>query len=323
MAEWLIEHGIGETRAALIEGDTILEARILPDGELTAGTILRARLVARMPERGQGIVAWDRGEALVAPLPAGVTQGAEALVEITRPAIPEPGKPKRARARPARPEAMIGAAPPDVPAAHLLRHTDPDRLEAAGWSELLEEAATGQVRFPGGALDIALTPAMTLIDVDGTLAPAALSIAGAQAAARAIRRLDLAGSIGIDLPGTDKAARAAAAEAIDALLPQPFERTAVNGFGFLQIVRPRRRRSIPEVYAMDGPLAHARALLRRAERSPGIGERTLTAHPAVIAAIAARPEWIAMLSTRVGAAVALREEPALAISAGHVQARHT
>ncbi|MFD1786068.1 ribonuclease [Sphingomonas floccifaciens] len=322
MPEWLIEHGIGETRAALIDGDTILEARILPDGELIAGTVLRARLVARMPERGQGIVAWAGGEALIAPLPAGVTQGAETLVEITRPAISEPGKPKRARVRPARPDAHEGAGDADLPDATILRHTDADRLEAAGWSELLEEAATGQIAFPGGALDIALTPAMTLIDIDGTLAPSTLSIAGAKAAARAIRRLDITGSIGIDLPGTDKAARTAAADAIDALLPQPFERTAVNGFGFVQIVRPRRRRSIPEIVAMDGALSHARALLRRAERSPGIGERVLTAHPAVIAAIEGHPAWTAALQQRIGASIALRPDPALAISAGHVQARH-
>lgn len=322
MPDWLIEHGIGETRLALIDGDKILEARILPEGELIAGTIVRARLIARMPERGQGIVAWGDGEALVASLPAGVTQGAETLVEITRPAIPEPGKPKRARARPARPDAGEGLADADLPAAGVLRHTDPDRLEAAGWSELLEEAAGRHVRFPGGALDIALTPAMTLIDIDGTSSPAALSVEGATAAACAIRRLDLGGSIGIDLPGTDKAARAAAAEAIDAALPQPFERTAVNGFGFVQLVRPRRRRSLPEIYAMEAPLAHARALLRRAERSPGIGARVLTAHPAVVAELDSRSAWTKELARRTGTAIVLQGDPGLAISAGHVQARH-
>ncbi|MBN2973882.1 hypothetical protein JW805_17885 [Roseomonas aeriglobus] len=322
MPEWFIEHGIGEIRAALIEGDTILEARIFPEGELIAGTILRARLIARMPERGQGIVAWSGGEALIAPLPAGVTQGAETLVEITRPAISEPDKSKRARARPARSDACEGDAAADLPAGTILRHTDTDRLEVAGWSELLEEAATGRARFLGGALDIALTPAMTLIDIDGTLSPAALSVIGTTAAARTIRRLDLTGSIGIDLPGTDKAARTAAADAIDVMLPQPFERTAVNGFGFVQIVRPRRRRSLAELYAMDGPLAHARALLRRAERSLGIGERVLTAHPAVIAEIGSRTTWVEELARRTGTAIVLRGDAALAISAGHVQARH-
>lgn len=321
MAEWLVERGIGEDRAVLLGGDCIVEARILPEGELLAGTVLDARLVARMPERGQGVVAWDGGEALVAPLPRGVTQGALTRVEIVRPAIPEPGKPKRARARPAAQGAEFGPGHADLPPHRLVRAGESDLFEAAGWSEVLEEAATGIVRFPGGTLSLHPTPAMTLIDVDGTLAPADLAVAGARAAAEAIRRLDIAGSIGIDLPGSgDRTARQRAAEAIDAVLPQPFERTAVNGFGFVQIVRPRRRRSLLEVVAMDGPLAHARALLRRAEHAPGHGTRTLSAHPAVIAALEARPDWVEALGRRTGTAIALRAEPGPAISAGHVQA---
>ena len=340
MAEWLVEHGIGETRAALIEGDRILEARILAEGELIAGTILEARLVARMPERNQGIVEWPDGEALITPLPIGVTQGALTLVEITRPPTPEPGKPKRARARPApptvRPELVEGLPfsferlagerqgfDKLSPNGRVVALHGPDRLAAAGWVELLEEAATGALAFPGGALSIHLTPAMTLIDVDGILAPAQLAVSGARAAAEAIRRLDIAGSIGIDLPHAgDKASRQAAAEAIDAGLSQPFERTAVNGFGFVQIVRPRTRRSLPELFAMEPALAHARALLRIAERTPGAGPRTLSAHPSVIAEINARPAWTTELARRIGAGIALRADAALTISAGHVQAQH-
>ena len=42
--EWLIERGIGETRAALVESGRIIEARILRDGVIPAGTVLSARL---------------------------------------------------------------------------------------------------------------------------------------------------------------------------------------------------------------------------------------------------------------------------------------
>ena len=117
---------------------------------------------------------------------------------------------------------------------------------------------------------MSLTPAMTLFDVDGSLPPAELAVAGAAAAARAIRRLGIGGSIGIDLPTLPaRADRQAAAAALDAVLPQPFERTAVNGFGFLQIVRRRERPSLPELVQGDPVGAAARALLRRARaRAP-------------------------------------------------------
>ncbi|WP_294321351.1 ribonuclease [uncultured Sphingomonas sp.] len=322
MADWIVECGIGEIRAARIVDDEIVEARIEPDDALRAGTILSARLVRRIPVRNEGIVAWDGGEALLHPLPRAVTEGAMLLVEIMRPATPEPGKPKRARARPALPNATPRDGPSlaGLPDARIVGPFDRDLLGEAGWPLLIEEATTGQVAFPGGALTIALTPAMTLIDIDGELAPAELAVAGTRAAAHAIARLDLAGSIGIDLPTVgDKGVRLAAAEAVDQVLPQPFERTAVNGFGFLQIVRRRSRASLPELFAQVP--AHARALLRQAERDRGSGERTLTAHPAIIAAIVARPDWTTAVERTLGATLALRGDPGLAISAGHVQAR--
>src|SRR3546814_19771129 len=98
-----------------------------------------------------------------------------------------------------------------------------------------------EIGFAGGALRISLTPAMTLIDIDGDLPPAELARTGAEAAGAAIRRLDITGSIGIDLPTMgSKAERQNAAEALDAALPPPFERTALNGFGFMQRSEARR-----------------------------------------------------------------------------------
>jgi hypothetical protein len=188
---------------------------------------------------------------------------------------------------------------------------------------LIEEATSGEVAFAGGALRISLTPAMTLIDVDGPLPPAELAVAGARAAGLAIRRLGLAGSIGIDLPTlASRTERQAAAAALDEVLPQPFERTAVNGFGFLQLVRRRRRASLPELLQGDPVAAAARALLRRAERSQGAGGRTIVAAPAIIGLLDARQDWCSALARRLGTALALRADPALAISAGHVETEH-
>ncbi|HET9397737.1 MAG TPA: ribonuclease, partial [Sphingomicrobium sp.] len=169
----------------------------------------------------------------------------------------------------------------------------------------------------GGELRISLTPAMTLIDVDGQLPPAELAVAGARAAAEAIRRHGVGGSIGIDLPTVDrKAVRQAAAEAVDAMLPKPFERTSVNGFGFLQVVRPRAHASLLEL-AADRSAFEARALLRAAGRE--VGAIRLAAHPAVIAELNRKPDWLDQLSRRTGGLVTLRSEPSLAMSAGHAE----
>ena len=63
---------------------------------------------------------------------------------------------------------------------------EPDALEAAGWSEVLEEALTGEIAFAGGHAAPSPTPAMTLFDVDGPARRAALAVAAATAAAEAI-----------------------------------------------------------------------------------------------------------------------------------------
>ena len=192
-----------------------------------------------------------------------------------------------------------------------------DQLGAAGWNDLLEEARSGIVRFAGGELRIEPTSAMTLIDVDGSLAPDELAPLGAAEAAKAIRRLDIGGSIGIDLPTGSKAARRRAAAAIDAVLPQPFERTAVNGFGFVQIVRPRQRASLVEL-AQDRAPFEARALLRRAAFEPA-GSKRLVVHPAVATVLEGHADWLEALARQVGGAVGLRADPALPMSGGYAE----
>lgn len=329
MAEWLFEAGIGESRAARIEGGEIVEAAIEPDGTLTVGTVLPARLTAILIAGRRGIVTLDGGgEALLEPLPPRLTEGAAIRVEVTREALPERGRPKRPRVRVTEEAPRPGPTLRErlVAAGHSVRlaaaAVGADVLEEAGWSELLEEAMSGEIAFAGGALRMSLTPAMTLFDIDGPLPPRDLALAGAEAAGRAIARMGIGGSIGIDLPTlASKADRQAVAAALDAQLPHPFERTAMNGFGFLQIVRRRERASIAELLQADPAGAAARALLRRAQRAAGAGPREITAHPAVIAALEARPDWIAALSERTSAAIVLRAEPGLAISAGHAHCR--
>jgi hypothetical protein len=327
LSEWLFEEGIGENRAALVAEGEILEAAVELPGQLRAGSVVAARLTTILVPGRRGIVTLDHGEALLEPMPPRLTEGATLRVEITREAIAETGRTKLPKCRFTEEPLRHGYALRERLHGTGIQVSEgtsfgPDRLEQAGWSQLVEEALLGELSFPGGALRMSLTPAMTLFDVDGALPPAQLAVAGAAAAGRAIRRHGIGGSIGIDLPtlaGKDE--RQATAAALDAALPQPFERTAVNGFGFLQVVRKRERASIPELLQADQVGGAARLLLRRAERSGGSGERVISAAPAVIARLEANPGWIETLAKRLGAPVALRAEPGLAISAGHVQSR--
>ncbi len=305
MPEWVSEQGIGETRTALVDGDEILEARIMPDGIAPAGTTLHAKLIGT----GRSTVARDAdGIDYLLPKGApGLSDGAAVEIVITRSAIPgtEPWK---------RPLAKVAGADDRAP----------DLVEATvgelppSWNDLIEEARSGVVRFAGGELRISPTPAMTLIDVDGWLPPEELATLGAAEGARAVRRLDIGGSIGIDLPTAgSKAARQAAAAAIDAILRQPFERTAVNGFGFVQIVRPRHRASIVEL-ARDRAPFEARDLLRRAAFEPP-GPKRLVGHPRLISVIEGREDWLEALARQLGGAIGLRADAALPMSGGYAE----
>jgi len=310
--EHLTEMGIGEVRHALVEGGEIIEAGIAPDDIPIAGCVLDAQLVD-VGRGGRNAVAVADGQEYLLPEGApGVTAGATALIVITRSKIPGAEPWKRPLARLAKVSFVANEAP-----GRTIAMPRRDLLGEHGWDDLLAEAREGIVRFAGGELRVALTPAMTLIDVDGTLPPAELALAGATAAAKAIRRHGIGGSIGIDLPTVaGKAARQAVGEAFDAILPRPFERTAMNGFGFLQIVRPRRQASLFELASDRAPF-EARALLRLAGRQ--VGAIRLVAHPALVAVLEGNPGWIDALSRQVGGAVSLRADASLPIHGAYVE----
>lgn len=308
MPDWLVERGIGETRYALVENGQIFEARIELEGTVGAGSIIAAQLkhTARAAIAVAGAIQY-----LLPKGAPGVTEGAALKIEITREAIPgaEPWKRPLAKVSD---EAVRGAPPLEASPAGR------DELGAAGWDELIDQARTGIVRFAGGELRVSATPAMTLIDVDGFLDAQELAVVGAIEAAKAVGRLDIGGSIGIDLPTTgSKSARQAAAAAIDAHLPQPFERTAVNGFGFVQIVRPRTRASLVEL-AQDRAPFEARALLR-GSAFESAGAKRLVANPAVIAVLESHPAWLEALSRQVGGAICLRADATLPMSGGYAE----
>ncbi len=317
MSEWLYEDGIGEERAILIDQGRILEARISRHAGIKAGLAVQAKLVKQLTPGKRGIVQLASGEEmLLSPLPKGLTEGGSVIVEVTRAAIEEASRSKLPLCR-----AAVDRVPAPAPTLHehigearLCHAHDTDLFAENGWYEVIEEARTGHVIFTGGSLIISITPGMMVIDIDGELPPLALAMAAATAAGQAIRRLDLQGSIGIDFPGVaDKAGRQAIAEALDAAMSGPFERTGVNGFGFLQLVKRRTGPSLPEMLQHDRVTGHTLELLRMAQRDRGTGVLTLVANPAVTAKLAAHPDWLETLAKRSGRAVSLRSDPKLAI----------
>lgn len=320
MADWLVEEGIGEHRAVRLSGDRIVQARVEWPGRLAAGHVGDATLVSRATGAGRGTVRFASGEeALADRLPREASEGAAIRVEVVRAAIGERGRTKLAQARPSD---EAPAAP--TLAERLLAEGHAaqvvHRFPECGWDELTDEALDGTVAFAGGSLLFAPTPGMTVVDIDGALRPRELALAAVQPLAEAIRRFDLGGSVGIDFPTLDaKTDRRAVDETLGtALGGWPHERTAMNGFGFVQLVARLERPSLLHLARLSRTGFAARRLLRRAERVAEPGTLLLTCHPAVEAAL--RPEWREALARRTGREVRIAADAALALESGFAQA---
>lgn len=317
MAEWLIERGIGEDRALLVEGDEVLAAKLRWAGELHAGTLVTAKLVNKPSGARRGLAVDGQGhEVLLDRLPPGLTEGAPIGVQITRAAIAERGRFKRAQGR----AIDAGSVPVETPRECLVPGTEIRRFPVGLWEEVWESASSGQIDFSGGTLLFSVTPAMTVVDVDGLLPPRELALAAVEPLARWLQRFDLGGSIAVDFPTLEaKADRKAVDNALDlALHDWPHERTAMNGFGLVQIVARLDGPSLLHRMATSRVAAAARMALRRAEAVEEPGALLLTVHPAVKARF--KPEWLEELARRTGREVRIETDPGLAIERSFAQA---
>lgn len=332
MAEWIYEDGIGERRAALIDGGRIIKARIERDSDgVRCGAVLRGRLMSRR----ERLARTDNGEELYLGTEPRIPDGSACLLRITRAAIPERDLIKRPRA-----DIMLDAAgradmresllscgsslretiDSDPVPVRSLRPVDADALEEAGWSEMLDAARSGILPFDGGVLRLALTPAMAVFDIDGSLPPVELAMVGAKAAAAAIIQLEIGGNIVIDLPTIRRRdLRGAIGEGFDtALGDATASRMPVDPLGLLHLSRARTGPSIAERLQFAPAESAALALLRRAERAQGTGPVVFVAHPAVIAWLEARPQLIDMLARRTARQPRLQAEAGRAMGSGDV-----
>ena len=317
MAEWLIERGIGETRAILVDNGAVIAAKLHWPGELAAGQVVEARLTATPKGSARGIATTTTGtgtgtEILLDKLPRDCTQGSTLQVLVTRAPIAERGRLKRAQGR------VHDGSP--TPQSVFASGRAVRSFPAGLWEEAWHAASGGEIAFAGGSLLISVTPAMTLIDIDGHGSPRDLALAAVPALADALALFDLGGSIGIDFPTIEakadrKAVDAALGEALD---HWPHERTAMNGFGFVQIVARLEGPSLLHRFATSRVGACARMALRRAEMVEGTGSvLLLTVHPALKAKL--KPAWLEDLARRTGKELRIETSPALALEAANAQ----
>ncbi|WP_340586812.1 ribonuclease [Erythrobacter alti] len=319
MAEWQVEESFGESRALLIENDRVLAARLGWRTSICAGAIVMAKVISRRPSSSRGLCRTADGfEVNVPDLPREATEGSDVRLIIHREPMAEKGRLKRAQGR-----HFHDQAPP-LPSTSVLdlgKHVH--RLPQGMWEEVWSAASDGELPFPNGKLLLSVTPAMSLIDIDGHGSPKELALAAIPAILQAIHWFDLGGSIGIDFPTLEakvdrKAIDSALAQALD---DWPHERTAMNGFGFVQIVARMEMPSLLHRFTYSRPDACARFLLRQAQLVKEPGALLLTCHPAVRHAIP--DDWLIELAESTGRGlddVRFETRRALALDAGFAQA---
>ncbi len=316
----------GEIRCGLIENGKLTEFKIIrpfgPHAHYISGEYFTARITQKM-EQGRALVSLGADMDAMLEQSGAHPEGALIAVEITRAPIAEPGRWKRPIvkalpdiSRAAKEDWHAGAEPWQkyllsmssevdeiiCPNTLILSEilaiigldgpmvkSDPDILADADFDSLIDTALIGEFPIAGGMLSIERTRAMTMIDIDGSGDPLVLNLNAAKEIPNLLKLYGIGGQIGIDfLAVKDRRQR----QHIDSVLMEAchnlgqHERTATNGFGFAQIIRPRPGPSIPEILCGITPArltieSRATMLLRAAARSTGHGRRTLTAAPAI------------------------------------------
>ncbi len=296
MTELWLDDAPGECRAALIEDGAIVEIHIQRDLNLVLGECGTGRIDRKTPS-GAYIVTDNGAELLV----RGATRGAEGeriAFAVTREAIAEPG-----RAKP--PEAKLLENLPDIISgkkalwAARLGNMKADATTAQSIGDAFDCGLAGASHIDNVTVSFQRTKAGLVFDIDGIGNPFEINIVAAQEIARLLRLYQVGGMVMIDFVSVEtKEQRKAIAQAFDGAAARdmrPFERSAINGYGLMQVVRARPRPSVLDHLfgtriATLSDETQAYRLLREVSRSTGFGRRVLTAGPEV-ATVLALPQW--------------------------------
>jgi hypothetical protein len=205
---------------------------------------------------------------------------------------------------------------------------DPDRMDSLDLDGLLDQLVSGVFPIPNGTLYFERTKAMLMIDIDGTAGAVDVNQTAAREIPRLLKLFGIGGPVGIDFLGMQsKSERQMIDQALEAGCKQflgQHDRTAMNGFGFVQLVLPKHMPSVLDVisgtctglYSIE---SQALNLIHDAARSRGAGTRILCASKAVLDQIRSWPSELAELSATLGVPVDFSEQSANAN--GHVHVR--
>lgn len=276
----------GERRAAVVENENIVEIHIQRDALWALGECGVGRIDRKTPS-GAYVVA-DDGSTLLLRGKTNALEGARVMFEVTREAISEPGRIKP-------PEIMLrdSAGNPPIGKDALLDA----RLASLGQSAINASITEGfDVAIAGRSIvgDVTIsfqrTKAGLVFDIDGIGDAFAINLVAATEIARLLRLYQVGAMVLIDFVSMEsKAQRTQIAEAFDAasvLDPRSFERTAINGYGMMQVVRARPRPSVLDqlfgtrIAALSDE-TQAYWLLRAVAQSSGFGARTVATRPEV------------------------------------------
>ncbi len=276
----------GERRAAFVEAGKIVEIHMQRDAHWVLGECGMGRVDRRTPA-GAYIVT-DDGSELLLRSKNGAAEGTRLAFEVTREAIAEPGRVKL-------PEVMLRDALPDRQLSkdslwqqRLAAFDTPVATQA--FDEGFDTAIAGYSQVGDIIISFQRTKAGLVFDVDGIGDAFTINRIAAAEIARLLRLYQVGAMVMIDFVSMEaKIQRADIASIFDtasALDSRPFERTAINGYGLMQVVRARPRPSVLDhlfgtrIAALSDE-TQAYWLLRSAARSSGFGLRTITARPAV------------------------------------------